>query len=234
MQTGPALVAKILSTRKRAGPVDRAGNAVLSSCNWLGRAGQRAGFPKDSCTCMHSRAFSFKMNVQLTAQGWELGRERISLCIRKQKSVSGTRACPLDRASPPRVIRPLEFRFHTWGIYNLLAKFQDTKAMAWLHTVLLDGLNSSLFLGYLELLQALRTKVIDTVSIKLFLFFQGKYLAILNSFFIFLKWIFHYPSTAFSFWYSMVWVNFVYLIFHGGRIWLIICNIITLIKMHWN
>ncbi len=44
MQTGPALVAEISPTRRRAGPVNRAGNAVFFSCNRLRRAGQRAGF----------------------------------------------------------------------------------------------------------------------------------------------------------------------------------------------
>ena len=33
-------------------------------------------------------------------------RDEFFSCNRKQKSVSGTRASPLDRASPPHVIRP--------------------------------------------------------------------------------------------------------------------------------
>ena len=48
MQTGPALVAMIKPTRKRACPADRVirsrGHALLSSCNRLGRAGNRAVF----------------------------------------------------------------------------------------------------------------------------------------------------------------------------------------------
>ena len=80
MQIGPALVAEISPTRKRAGLVDRAGNEVFLSCTRLGRAIccdplKEGWLPKDNC--IRWRAFSF--NAQLTvqgSQGWELGRER--------------------------------------------------------------------------------------------------------------------------------------------------------------
>ena len=93
-----SLVAEIPFARKRAGPIDRAGKVAILSCNRFGRAGNRAGFLKSQlpnyCTahCAGMRARP---------------RNEFSSCNRKQTSISGTRASPPDRASPPYIIRPL-------------------------------------------------------------------------------------------------------------------------------
>ena len=54
-----------------------------------------------ACARVHSHSMR---NLLRRDESWAV--RGVSSCNRQQKSVSGTRASPLDRASPPRLIRP--------------------------------------------------------------------------------------------------------------------------------